>query len=154
VYESLLNILQESNLPFEIIEHDEITCVDDGVSLLGFDGDCIIKTLGFDADGAYVFIAVQGYKRLDYKKLVQTLKIKRDKLKKISPEIVENDLGYQQGGLSPLTSDARISVYFDSGIIEMEIVYCGIGTRDKTLKISPKNLIYISGGIVADLSKC
>jgi Cys-tRNA(Pro)/Cys-tRNA(Cys) deacylase len=153
VYESLLNILKEISFPFEIIEHDEITCVDDGISLLGFAGNRIIKTLGFDANGAYVFIAIQGYKRLDYKKLVQTLKIKRDKLKMLSPEIVENDLGYQKGGLSPLTSDARISVYFDSGITEMDIVYCGIGTRDKTLKISPKNLIDISGGIVADLSK-
>ena len=35
----LINELIEQGIPHEIITHDEITCVDDGVALLGFPED-------------------------------------------------------------------------------------------------------------------
>ena len=150
---SLIESLNAQKIPFEIIEHDEITCVDDGVKLLHFPENQILKTIGFIANEHFIFVALQGRKRVDYKKLVQALGFKREILKMLPIEIVEVELGYQAGGLSPLHVDPRISVFIDSEVLRLDTVFCGIGVRNKTLKISPSNLIMASEAVAIELAK-
>ena len=148
----LIDKLSFMSIPYEIIEHDEISCVDDGIMLLDFPEEHILKTIGFEAGNRYIFTVLQARKKLDYKKLVQIGEIKRKSLKMISVDVLESELGYQPGGLSPIHVDDRINVFIDIGISKLDEVFCGIGVRNKTLKISSKNLILASKAIVGDLS--
>ena len=140
------------SIPYEIIEHNEISCVDDGIMLLDFPEEYILKTIGFETGNKYIFAVLQARKKIDYKKFVQIVGIKRKSLKMIPVDVLENGLGYQSGGLSPIHVDDRISVFIDTEISKLEEVFCGIGVRNKTLKISSKDLILASKAIVGDLS--
>lgn len=153
LYDILIKKLSSMSISYEIIEHDEISCVDDGIMLLDFPEDLILKTIGFETENRYIFAVIQARKKLDYKKLTQIVGIKRKYLKMIPVEVLENELGYQSGGLSPIHIDDRINVFIDIGISKLVEVFCGIGVRNKTLKISSKNLILASKAIVGDLAK-
>lgn len=110
-----------------------------------------MKTIGFNTGEQFIFAVLQGRKRIDYKKLAKAVGCKRKSLKMLSSDIVETELGYQIGGLSPLHIDERVTVYFDSEIAALGSVFCGIGVRNKTLKILSSDLISVTKGIVVDL---
>lgn len=149
----LINKLSSMDIPYEIFEHNEISCVSDGIALLDFPEEEVLKTIGFVAGDKYIFAVLQGGKKLDYNKLIQSFGIKRKFLKMLSVDVVENELGYQSGGLSPIHVDDRINVVIDIGVSKLDVVYCGIGVRNKTLKILSKDLILASNAIVLDLVK-
>ena len=147
----LIKKLSMMGISYEIIEHEEILCVDDGIKLLKFPEENILKTIGFEVNNKYIFAVLQGKKRLDYKKLVQSLQIKRKSLKMIPTSVLEKELGYQVGGLSPIHIDERINVFVDTEILSLDKVFCGIGVRNKTLKISSEDLILVSKATVLNL---
>lgn len=153
IFDLLIEKLDRTGLPYEIIEHDEITNVDDGVALLNLSEENILKTIGFLANRSFVFVVLQGRKRIDYKKLTQILEIKRESLKMLKVDIIETELGYQLGGLSPIHTDNRINVLMDVNILKVNEVFCGIGVRNKTLRMTPKNLILASEAVLRDLIK-
>jgi len=144
--------LISKKIPYEIIEHDEITCVEDGVKLLMFPEENILKTIGFKARERLIFLVLQGKKRINYKKIIRILNISRNELKMLPNEIIENELGYQVGALSPLRSDDKIEVFVDDEVLKLDIVFCGIGVRNRTLKISSEHLIIASDATLANIT--
>lgn len=145
--------LNDMNVEYQLIEHDEITCVEDGIKVLDVDIHAVLKTIGFSCDEGYIFVVLQGHCRLDYKKLETVSGIKRNKLKKIDPYILENELGYQAGGLSPIHLREDIKVFVDDAVQSLQYVLCGIGTRNQTLKIQSKDLIDVSEAILVNIRK-
>lgn len=153
LFKSLVEILNQKNISYELIEHEGIMNVDEGINLLKFSEEETLKTLAFTDGKQSIFLVLQGRRNVDYKKLAQALEVKRSNLKKLSADIVVNQLGYQVGGLSPLHKDENISVYFDEKIAQLTTVYCGIGLRNKTLKILSKDLISASNGQLIAFAK-
>lgn len=153
LFDKLINKLNCMAIQYEIIEHEKITCVDDGIKLLDFAQEKVLKTIGFTVENKYLFVVLQGCRKLDYKKLEKACGIKRKSLNMISSDVLENELGYQVGGLSPIHLDDRIDVIIDSQIQELDIVFCGIGLNTRTLKISSQDLIEASDATVSDLVK-
>lgn len=153
LFESLVELLASKGTPYEIIEHEEVAGDEDGATLLQFPAESILKTIGFGVGDRYAFVGLQLEKRIDYKRLAQALQVKRERLSLLPAKVVEDELGYQIGGLSPIHVDARISVLLDTAIVELDTVYCGIGVRNRTLKMSPLDLVQASGASLLNLAR-
>ncbi|MCI1857841.1 MAG: YbaK/EbsC family protein [Sporolactobacillus sp.] len=152
VSDALIELLDVKQIDYQLINHAEITNVEAGLATLhDVAAESVIKTIGFDAAGQSVFVALQGPKKIDYGKLSRVLGIKRSKLRMLAADVVEQELGYQVGGLSPLHVDNKIHVYFDQAVAKLTIVYCGIGVRNRTLKLAAHDLIAAANGKLADL---
>lgn len=151
--EELVNVLTQSNIEFSVHEHERVITLQDVQSQLTFDKNRLVKTLVFKANGTWVLVALRGVDALDYKKLSTALCIKRDTLAKPLEEEIRQELGFEIGGICPIHLDRNIKLIFDSRVLEVKNMYCGIGANNKTLEVNTEQLINVFKPQVASVSK-
>lgn len=154
VYEQLVQRLNEAGVTYRIHEHAPSVTVLDAETHLDFPVNQVLKTVAFRIKSAgWVLAALCGYSQVDYKKLAVACGVSRDKLMRLTPAAVENELGFELGGVCPLAMNAQTQVVIDSGALQHPLVFCGTGRRDRTLEIVPAELARIAGAQVAALAK-
>jgi Cys-tRNA(Pro)/Cys-tRNA(Cys) deacylase len=79
--------------------------------------------------------------------------VSRDKLVRLSPAEVEQDLGFPLGGVCPFAPNPQTRVLVDAGTLQHAVIFCGTGRNDRTLEIAPADLVELSGATVAPLAK-
>lgn len=154
VYEQLLQRLNEAGVTYCIHEHAPSITVLDAETHLDFPVNQVLKTVAFRIKSAgWVLAALCGYSQVDYKKLAAVCGVSRDKLMRLTPADVENELGFELGGVCPLAMNAETRVVIDSGALQHPLVFCGTGRRDRTLEIAPAELVRVAGAQIAALAK-
>ena len=153
IFDELVNKINSLGVSYDIIGHAEIRSVSEGFQSLDILHEKVLKTIGFDVEGKYYFVVIPALQKVDYKKMSDIIGVKRKSICMILPDVLEKELGYQVGGVSPIHVDSKINVLVDRQICDMDFVFCGIGERDKTLKISSKDLIFASDALICDLIK-
>lgn len=151
-YFKICTLMKNNNIQYEEFSHEDITTFEQGMQLVKFERDKIVKTLAYKLDETIVLVAILGKDRLDYKKLAELLSIKRKQLTMMSKEEIE-ELGFEIGGVSPIVPDKNVEVFLEQKIRNLDYIYCGMGAKCKTLKISPKDLKILSKGKYVDVAK-
>ena len=151
-------ILTQAHIPFKAHTHKEITTVADMEATLPFPLTSMLKTIAFKTrDDRIVLACVAGYDRIDYKALAQLVGTNRRHLYTLSPEEAESILGFQIGGICPITGRDDITTYIDDSIepslADSTTVYCGSGIRTATLEIALKDLVAVSDAQFAPIKK-
>lgn len=149
----LIQDMIDHNISYELIYHDEIWTIEDGKKKSNIPVDKILKTLAFNVDNRYIFAVLQGNRQVNYSKLASALNSSRKSISRLPAEILENELGYEIGGVSPLHIDSRIETVFDSHVTNLYEVYCSVGTRNMTLKINIEDLLFLSHARIYNISK-
>jgi Cys-tRNA(Pro)/Cys-tRNA(Cys) deacylase len=152
IYEKILGILAENKVQYKIHEHAPSVTFQDAVDYLDFPLDRLLKTIAFRVkNGVWVLAVVQGADKVDYKKLAAHLGASRDKLVRLAPEQVVNELCYKIGAVGPFPTNTETKVVFDSRTLMLGNVFCGTGRNDRTLEIDIHELVKISGGSTAPI---
>ncbi len=153
-FQALVETLVKSGVPFTLHEHEPTRTVDDARKL-PFETARIVKTVAFRAaSGGLVLAALRGSARVDYAKLAALAGVPRRELASLSPEHVRDLLGVEPGSVSPLPLRTDAVVFIDEGVLALvPTLYCGIGRCDRTLEIAPGDLVRLTGGRVASLSR-
>jgi len=154
VYDQLVQRLNEAGVTYRIHEHAPSVTVLDAETHLDFPVNQVLKTIAFRIKlSGWVLAALCGYNQVDYKKLAAACGVSRDKLMRLTPAAVEQELGFELGGVCPLAMNAQTRVVIDSGALQHSLVFCGTGRRDRTLEIAPAELARIAGAQVTALTK-
>lgn len=153
-YDKIIQLLTDHNIPHKIHEHGVIKTVQDAIERFHLPVDNLLKTVVFQIkNGRWILAAVRGADRIDYKKLADALATKRTKLRPISPEQVQTELGFQIGGVGPfpiLDSDQLIIV-FDTQAAELGTIVCGSGLNTRTIEADVQDLIQLADALTADI---
>jgi Cys-tRNA(Pro)/Cys-tRNA(Cys) deacylase len=153
-YEELVQRLAASGVDYRIHEHAPSVTVVHAETYLDFPVEQLLKTIAFRIkQGDWVLAALCGHSQVDYKKLAAVCGVSRDKLMRLNPEAVEQELGFEIGGVSPLARQPNLRVIIDSGALQYEQLFCGTGRKDRTLEIGPGDLVKLAGATVAALVK-
>ena len=113
----------------------------------------MVKGLAFKLPNqAYAIVGMRAADRADYKKIADTLSIRRADLRAAAPEKLVQTLHMMPGGVVPLPVNGA-SVVFDRRVIELGTIYCGSGRTDATLEIGAADLVRIAGSRFTDLTK-
>jgi Cys-tRNA(Pro)/Cys-tRNA(Cys) deacylase len=67
--------------------------------------------------------------------------------------IVERTTGYVLGGVSPLGQKKRLKTVVDASAIQFETIFVSAGRRGLEIELSPKDLIMLTRGMVADITQ-
>ena len=154
VYDTILNMLNESGLSFVLHKHDPIKTVQDVEEKLPFLVDRMLKTIAFKLrDGRYVLTGLRGYARLDYRKLADALDMNRRNVASLSPQAVETELGFEVGGVGPFALRDDVLLFFDANLQNQETVYFGSGKNTVTIEMKFNDLQRVSNGRVVPLAK-
>ncbi|MFH0961804.1 MAG: YbaK/EbsC family protein [archaeon] len=114
------------------------------------EGD-LIKTVVVLAENVPIIAIIPGDKRLDLGKF--RLLCGTGKVRIASPEEVLETTGYPAGGVPPVFEGFKgLKILIDPLVLGRELVLGGGGDSQSLLRISPREIVRISGAVEADIS--
>jgi prolyl-tRNA editing enzyme YbaK/EbsC (Cys-tRNA(Pro) deacylase) len=146
----LKEILDQDNIPYEILSHDPVRTMEDVVRVLKVPLIQTAKTLVVRCKGELIFAVIPGDKRLSKKMLADALSVSKGQLDMLSPEKVEATTGIPLGGIPPFGLGGR--VVMDEELLRQEQIYCGFGSLTSSLKVSPKDIQKIARATTRSIS--
>jgi prolyl-tRNA editing enzyme YbaK/EbsC (Cys-tRNA(Pro) deacylase) len=153
-YEKIISKLKEHGICYELYSHTILLSSGDAYerSDLEFNTENGFKTLAFQICDRLVLVVLHGRDKIDYKKTCEFLGVKRKDFNVASMESLEK-LGYTPGGISPIPLNEDAEIIIDSKILEYEKILCGSGDGEKTIEISSKDLLNVTGAAVQKIAK-
>lgn len=111
----------------------------------------IVKSLVFLADGRPVLVLASGRNRVDAGKLARAAGAAR--IERADAERVRAATGFAIGGVPPVGHATPLETYIDEDLLSYEIVYAAAGTPNAIFPITPRDLVRVTGGRVAELAQ-
>jgi Cys-tRNA(Pro)/Cys-tRNA(Cys) deacylase len=111
----------------------------------------VFKTLLADADGALVVAIVPVTGQLDLKALAAAVGAKRAEM--AAPALAERKSGYVVGGISPIGQKTRLRTVLDESAVECATVFVSGGRRGFDVELAPADLLAVTGGSLAAISR-
>lgn len=149
VYEMITKILKEKGVTFTIHEHKSVMTMQDVEGKLPFPKEKLLKTLVFKIRNSFwILVVVRGRDKVNYRELARAFGVNRSALLRPSAEEIKSELSFQIGGICPIPVNDNIKVVFDDSILDMDVVYCGVGRNDRSLEIRFQDLLQISNAQV------
>ena len=119
---------------------------------VGCDVGQIVKSLVFRADGAPVLALTSGAKRVDTQRLAELAGA--GEVTPATAEEVRAATGFAIGGTPPLLRNpGSARVFVDETLMGFEEVWAAAGTPDAVFRLTPAELVRLSGGEVAAFGK-
>jgi Cys-tRNA(Pro)/Cys-tRNA(Cys) deacylase len=149
----LRDLLEANGVQYRLHSHAPLLTVRDIEAHLTFPREQWVKALAFRIKGdGWVLAALQAHSRLDYRKLADALGIKRGQLEQPSPEELSRELGFETGGVPPISPNPDVRVVYDTPVTSLSTAYCGTSRSDLTLEIPMSDLLRIVNPLVADIA--
>lgn len=154
-YCRLVEIVEQSGLPFILHEHAPLRTVAEAAQNPSFDVARIIKTIAFRTrNGGLVLASLRGTGRVDYPRLAVLVGVNRRDLAPLSSEEVLELLGVEPGSVSPLLLREDTAVFIDDNVLTIQpTIFCGIGRPDRTLEMAAADLVRLTGGHTGGFSR-
>lgn len=142
--------LSAAGVTAEIREFDVSTrTAQDAAAAVGAQVGQIVKSLVFYAGGKAVLTLVSGKNQLDISKLQR---LAGGRITKADADAVRQVTGYSIGGVPPAGFSSPLPTYVDRDLLQYDTVWAAAGTPRHVFKITPRVLVEVTHGIVADLS--
>ncbi|MES9995849.1 YbaK/EbsC family protein [Desulfovibrio aminophilus] len=151
----LRELLERGGAAFAIHVHPAARTMEDARVGLAFDLERIVKTVAFGLRaGGLVLAALRGLRRVDYPRLAALVGVNRRELRPLSPEEVYVRLGVEPGGVSLLPPHPGAAAFLDQDALTIRpTLYCGAGRPDRTLELSPNDLLRLGAARVGAFSR-
>lgn len=112
----------------------------------------IVKSLVFrgKATGQAVLVLASGARRVD------TIKLARfacEPLEKADAAFVRETTGFAIGGVPPAFHARPLLTFVDRGLLRFEALWAAAGTPNAIFRLTPAELLALSGGTAADLTE-
>jgi len=152
IAETIIERLNISGYSPEVIDHDPVITMEDVVQTLDISIASMAKTiLLFHKEIGLIAVILPGMNKVDYSKVAGILHIPPKTVKMAGQEILTN-LGLSSGDICPFYYFFQKTI-IDVALLKQQFVYCGSGDLQKTIMITPKEIVKATAAIVADASK-
>lgn len=103
-----------------------------------------------DASLHVALVITSGAAQIDYRRLAEVFGVSRKRIKLAPPEVVLAVTGYPVGGVPPFGYPEPIATYVDRSVLERESVFGGGGDEHTLLRITPQELLRVTGAHLID----
>lgn len=108
----------------------------------------IAKSIVFRAGEDVVLVIASGANRIDRKKVSGVLGLT---VKPADPDWVATATGYAVGGVAPVGHLRPVVTVIDADLLALDLLWAAAGSPMHAFRTSPRDLIAMTGGIVADV---
>lgn len=146
-------LLDAVGLGLTVVEHAGSTRTsEDAAAAIGCAVAEIAKSLIFRArtSGVPVLVVASGTNRVDEKKVAALI---GEKVERATPDFVREKSGYAIGGVPPLGHAEPPLVLIDEDLLGFETIWAAAGTPNAVFRLTPDQLVSLTGGRVADVRK-
>ncbi len=137
---------------FEVLEFDASTrTAADAAEAIGCTVPQIAKSLLFKASESArpVLVIASGSVRVDEAKVSRLL---GEKIERADATFVRKKTGFAIGGVPPVAHRTQPVVFVDDTLLSHEVIWAAAGTPNAVFRLSPRDLVRLSGGDVADIA--
>jgi prolyl-tRNA editing enzyme YbaK/EbsC (Cys-tRNA(Pro) deacylase) len=132
----------------DVVEHPAGTrTADDAAAAVGAPVAAIVKSLVFLVDERPVMALVGGDRRLDEDRLREATA--GAVVARADADLVREATGFPIGGVPPFGHRTPMPIFVDGGLLEQPAVWAAAGTPRHVFRISPEDLVRLSGATVA-----
>ena len=149
-YEKIIELLKSSDVWFEEIKHKPVFTSEQAAAMRGLKLEQGAKSLLFKAGDEFVLAVVGGDKKIDWKKLKNTLLFKQIRMAK--PEEVVGQMGVEIGACYPFGNVANLRTLVDKNLAKQEIISCNPGRHDISIKFKFSDYQKLVKPEIADLT--
>jgi len=111
----------------------------------------IAKSLVFkSASGRPVLVVASGVNRVDEKKVKAEI---GQKIGRADADYVRERTGYAIGGVAPFGHSEAPIVLIDRNLLALDPIWAAAGTPNAVFRLSPDELVRLSGGTVTDVKQ-
>lgn len=151
--QSVLNILTENGIPFEVWVFDSpARHASQAAELVGCPLGAIVKSLVFEqvTSGDLLMVLVSGKNRADLHALHN---LTGEKVKPARPETVLTETGYPVGAVPPIGLRGNHLVVMDADLLLFEQVWASAGAENILMRISPSDLLKLGNCQVREITQ-
>ncbi len=149
---NLAEWIEENTIQADLIKLPVHTpTVKDAAKAVGTSPSQIIKPLVFTVDGEPVVAIACGTSRVDRRAIATYFGVGRKRVKLAGAEAVLEMTGYPVGAVPPFGLKQEMQTFIDPRVLEHKEVYAGGGAIDSLLRISPGEIVRVTGAVVLDL---
>jgi prolyl-tRNA editing enzyme YbaK/EbsC (Cys-tRNA(Pro) deacylase) len=138
---------------FEVLEFDASTRTSaEAAAAVGCEVAQIAKSLIFHAAATNrpVLVIASGTNRVDERKVAAIL---GEAIKRADADFVRDRTGYSIGGVPPVGHDMPPVVLIDEALRAFDVIWAAGGTPNAVFKLTPEDLVRLTGGRVADIAQ-
>jgi prolyl-tRNA editing enzyme YbaK/EbsC (Cys-tRNA(Pro) deacylase) len=140
-----------AGLRVEVVEYPDGTrTADEAAAAVGCEVSRIVKSLVFTVDELPVVALVPGDARLDEALLTEA---SGGLVARADAELVRSATGFPIGGVPPFGHATLLATYVDEALLAHDTVWAAAGTPRHVFEVTPTELVRVSGGSVARLSR-
>ncbi|MGI5922277.1 MAG: YbaK/EbsC family protein [Syntrophomonadaceae bacterium] len=144
-------VLNEYGLELKVVEFEESTRTSsEAAAAIGCELGQIAKSLIFKGKNTEkpILVIASGDNRVDEKKIRA---LAGEKIGKADAAFVLKHTGYAIGGVPPVGHATPITPFIDQDLLRFEEIWSAAGTPHAVFKLTPDQLINITGGTLADV---
>lgn len=150
--ERVVAAASERGLDVEIREFPEGTrTAAEAAASIGVEVGQIVKSLVFGHDDEVVMALVSGANQLDEGAL--SALAGGGAVHRVDADRVRSATGYPIGGVPPFGHAEVLRTWVDEDLLAFDVVWAAAGTWNHVFAVSPDDLVRVSGGRVAALSR-
>lgn len=137
---------------FEVLEFEASTRTsEEAAAAIGCSVAQIAKSLVFrSASGRPVLVIASGANRVDEKKVGSLI---GEKIARADPDFVREQTGFAIGGVPPVGHSTRPVALIDEALTALEEIWAAAGTPNAVFRLTPADLLALTGGTVASLAR-
>lgn len=143
--------LEALGLSLQVIEMPESTrTAQEAAQAVGCQVGQIVKSLIFKTKRSRrpILVVASGQNRVNEKKLEALLE---EPLGKADADFVRQHTGFAIGGVPPIGHTELIETFVDEDLLQYEIIWAAAGTPKAVFRLTPNELVEITGGKVVDI---
>jgi prolyl-tRNA editing enzyme YbaK/EbsC (Cys-tRNA(Pro) deacylase) len=147
----LVRFIESHHVMANILELDVATpTVEDAANAVGTSAEQIVKSLLFLVDGRPVVMITCGTSHVDRRPIAAYFSVGRKRVKLADADTVLEITGYPIGAMPPFGLSQPLPTLMDRRVLEHEVVYAGGGGLDALMRISPIELLRVTGAVEMD----
>lgn len=146
-------LLDGIGLGHHVVEHEGSTRTsEDAAAAVGCEVAQIAKSLIFRTKetGRPVLVVASGANRVDEKAVGRLI---GEKIERADPEFVRESTGFAIGGVSPIGHAVPPLVLIDDDLMRLETIWAAAGTPNAVFRLTPADLVSMTGGRVETVRK-
>lgn len=147
-----VRILEKNKIPFELstYEFDEFVSGMDVAKKQGLDENLVYKTLvTIGKDNNYYVFVIPTNHEINFKKAAKAVQVKS--LEMIHLKDLTKVTGYIRGGTTAIGMKKEFPTIIQSDAKNLDYIYISGGRPGTQIKISPQDLVKVSGGHFEDV---
>jgi len=150
----LQRFIDTQDIEAEILTMDGHTpTVEDAARELGVEPDQIIKSLVFKVRDEPILVINNGLALVDRRKLAKYLEVGRKWARFATPEQALEITGFVVGSMPPFGHLAPLRTLVDSAVSDQSVIFGGGGDINAMMRLTPDELIKVTGAEITSLSE-